>query len=455
MRSGTTVNHPELGEGIVVEVAERGGKHAALVDFSYMKVWVSWEELGLTSDRLVSHPDLRSAPPVAAPPEIDNVRLPVETANARRAILALKLGQMLQEDVVELSVGTDRIQETIEQAVSSTVKRQPVGLLFQGAWGSGKTHLLTMLSALATQHQLATASVILDGEGVRLSEPMELMKALLGSLRYPDEEAPVGVTSRFAQLRRSNISTDTRQRMRRIASAIFETPAQAFDEPEVVEVFDDYLAMSLAVTHAKQKLRELGYRVSLPRMKTWRVGFRAGRFCELLGEWAEFCASTGAKGLVVIFDEVDVEYASTLGTSNHEQRKRRDLLLSELSKLLNPEESLPLLLAFGSASAAGEVEAFNDAVRDLKRRIDGLTEIEAPLPNLTQTLELGHRLQALYARAYPERTAAVDKVKLENAIQEFAQLHQRDINPVPRNFIRGTLERLDVASDLPSFARNE
>ena len=454
MISGSTVSHPELGEGVVIEVAERAGKQAALVNFSYMKEWVSWEELGLTPDQLVSNGDLRIATPISQPLETDDARLPAETVSARRAILALKLGQILQEDVVELSVGTDQIQETIERSVAATVARRPGAILFKGAWGSGKTHLLTMLSALAAQHELATASVILDGEGVRLSDPMELMKALLGSLRYPDEKVPVGVTPRFAQLRRSSIHKDTADRMRRIAKAIFETPTQAFDEPEVVEVFDDYLSMSLPVTQAKQRLRELRYRVALPRMNTRSVGNRADRFCELLGEWAEFCANTGAKGLVVIFDEVDVEYASTLRASEHEQRRRRDMLLAELTKLLNPARSAPLLLAFASAPAAGDIEASNDAVVDLKRGIDGLTEIEVPVPNFAHTLELGRRLQALYTRAYPERAAAVDMAKLGQVIQDFAQHHQGDINPVPRNFIRGTLERLDVASNLPSFARN-
>lgn len=454
MTPGKTVNHPELGEGTVIAVAERGGKRTALVDFSYMKEWVSWEELGLAADQPASNRDKPNITPIAPPPGTNDVRLPTETVDARRAILALKLGQVLQEDVVELSVGTDQIQESLERAVIAAVRRQPGGILFKGAWGSGKTHLLTLLSALATQHNLATASVILDGEGVRLSEPMELMKAILGSLRYPDEKAPVGVMSRFAHLRRSGNRRDTERRMWRIAKAIFETPAQAFDEPEVVDVFDDYLTMSLPVTQAKQKLRELGYRVALPRMKARSVDKRAGRFCELLSEWAEFCASTGAKGLVVIFDEVDVEYASTLRAPEHEQRIRRGMLLAALRDLLNSMQSPPLLLAFGSAPATDDIEESNDAVLNLKRRIGGLTEIEVPVPDLAQTLELGQRLQSLYARAYPDRTAAVDKMKLRQLVQEFAQRHQRDINPIPRNFIRGTLERLDVASDSPSYARN-
>ena len=454
MSPGSTVNHPQLGEGIVIEIAERGGKRAALVDFSYMKEWVSWEELGLATDQPLSNWDKPSTTPVASSLGTDNARLPVETVDARRTILALKLGQVLQENVLELSVGTDQIKESLERAVTAAVRRQPGGILFKGAWGSGKTHLLTMLNALAAQHSLATASVILDGEGVRLSEPMELMKAILGTLRYPEEKVPVGVVSRFARLRRGGSYRDTGTGMRRIAKAIFETPAQAFDEPEVAEVFEDYLTMSLPVTQAKQRLGVLGYRVALPRMKAFRVGYRAERFCDLLGEWAEFCASTGAKGLVVVFDEVDVEYASTLRASEHEQRRRRGILLTEMGKLVNPTRGLPLLLAFGSAPATHDIEISNDAVLNLKRHIDGLTEVEVPVPDLTQTLELGRRLQSLYAGAYPERTAVVDKVKLGQVIQEFAQSHQRDINPIPRNFIRGTLERLDVASDLPSYARN-
>ena len=71
----------------------------------------------------------------------------------------------------------------MEQAIIAAARRQPQSVPVEGSWGAGKTHLLTLLTRLAAEQRLATATVILDGEGVTLSEPMGLMEAILGSLR--------------------------------------------------------------------------------------------------------------------------------------------------------------------------------------------------------------------------------------------------------------------------------
>lgn len=455
MRLGTRVRHPKFGEGQVVTVTSRGGNPGAQVDFGYMRDWVSFEELGLTEEA----DSLSGITPDAPTSVFKGISIPTLTndvVDARRAILALKLGQVLEKDIVELSTGTDNIQDSIEQTITAAAQRQPRSILFKGSYGSGKTHLLTMLSALAAKHELATASVILDGEGVTLTEPMSLMEALLGSLRYPGEAAPCGITQQLADLRRSGNLPYIRHRLGRIADALLQTPRDLFEEPEGMDVLEEYFTLRLSATQAREEIRQRIYRrVHLPSMRAQSVKDRADRFCGLLGDWAEFCASTGAKGLVVIFDEVDVEYASTLRDSRQdkEQRSRRSMFLCSISKLLK-ERKTPLLLAFGSAPASPDVKDENDAVIDLQRRIDEMDEIEAPQPQLEQTRELGRRLRTLYARAYPDRMDSVDPRKLERLIDEFAQYHQNELNPIPRNFVRGTLERLDVALDLESYQKD-
>ena len=455
MRPGTRVQHPKFGEGQVVTVTPRGGKSGAQVDFGYMKDWVSFEEMGLTEET----GPLSGITPDGPTSVFEGISIPPLTndaVDARRAILALKLGQVLEENIVELSTGNDDIQESLEQTIAAASRRQPRSILFKGSYGSGKTHLLTMLTALSAKHELATASVILDGEGVTLSEPMSLMEALLGSLRYPGESAPSGITQQLADLRRRHELPYIRHRVGRIADALLQTPRDIFEEPEGMEVLEEYFTMRLSATQAREEIRQRIYRgVHLPPMRAQSVKDRADRFCDLLGDWAEFCASTGAKGLVVIFDEVDVEYASTLRDSRQdkEQRQRRSRFLCAISKLLKEREA-PLLLAFGSASASADVKEENDAVLDLKRRIAGMDEIEAPRLGLEQTRELGRRLQTLYARAYPARMSKVDQRKLERIINEFARTHQEGLDPIPRSFVRGTLERLDVAPDLERHAQD-
>ena len=127
-------------------------------------------------------------------------------------------------------------------------------------------------------------------------------------------------------------------------------------------------------------------------------------------------------------------------------------MLEAFGQLLN-QESIPLLVAFGVAPATDDVGLENDAVHNLRQWISGIAEIEAPTPDIDQTRQLGWRLQEHYARAYPDRMARVDRKRINQLIDEFAEHHQADSNPIPRTFVRGTIERLDVASELSRFAK--
>ena len=410
-----------------------------------MQDWFPYDEVGLRDHRAAEGRPTGTTGSGGTYPG----GLPDDVVDARCAILALKLGQVLKENVVELSTGTDDIQRALEEKVAATARGQPGSILFKGSWGSGKTHLLTLLAALAAERRLATASVILDGEGVRLSEPMSLMRSILGSLCYPDELVPGSVIERLRELRRNGSRVEIQRGASwRIKKAVFETPMRAFDEPEVADILDEYLTMSIPATQARERLRVLGHRAQLPPMNAQRVDERVERFCELLGGWAEICTLTGAKGLVVVFDEVDVEYGSTLGWSrvNVKRRRLRSALLEALSRPLNPKRHTPLLIAFGSAPATDDVGEANDAVLDIRRSIRGITSIEAPTPNLAQARELGRRLLDLYLRAYPVQDGAIDRQELQQRIDAFALEHQQSLDPIPRAFVRGTLERLDIVS---------
>ena len=321
-------------------------------------------------------------------------------------------------------------------------------LRVSGPYGAGKTHLLTMLASLAAREGLATASALLDGEGVTLADPMTILEPVLRSLCLPGESTPSGVGRWLAELRRRGSRWDRgRRRWSRIAEAVFQMPVAAFDDPDVLEALEDYLTTSLPVSHANLRLRRLVRRpLQLPSMRAQRITDRAERFCELLRDWAEFCEAAGARGLVVVFDEVDVEYAATLW--HVERRTRRQLLLHALNNLLG--QSVPLMLAFGSAPATDQ-EAANDAARDITERMSRIQQVAAPQPNAAQIRELGRRLCALYSRAYPKWVSSVDERSIERAIDEHAERYAKGYgepdDPAPRRFVRELFEWMDVASD--------
>ena len=450
MRPGDNVRHPELGAGTIVEVQARGGQVGARVDFGYLTDWVPATELGVDTGSL--------RPSGEWPVEDERPGRATATAtlsdavvNARRGVLALKLGQVLEQHVLQLSTGTDTVQRKLEAIVSRAVQRRAQGVLIEGGWGSGKTHLLTMLRVIATSKDMATASVILDGDDVRLSEPMRLMAAVLESLRYPGEAVPGGIGGRLGQLRRSVIPWKLQFfGARRIAEVIGLLPVGAFDEPEVLEILEGYLMLSLPATQARAALAQHGYRgVALPSMAARNVAERSGRFREHLEGWTEVVTRTGAKGLAVVVDEVDVEYAATTGwaAARAQERARRSSLLSALSECL--QKKLPLVVAFGSASAGGEVAEEHDAVRNLARMLGDsvLTIIEAPRPDLAHMSQLVQRVADIYELGYPDRMANIDRRQFE--MLKLAESHMTsEINPVPRKLVRKTLECLDVSPDL-------
>ena len=447
MIPGDRVTHPVLGAGVVLALLARGKVSGARVDFGYMVDWVPQKELAPAGES-------RSQGPADEASRKEPERwkplgtLTEDVVDARRAVLALKLGQVLQENVLDLSVGTEPAEARLGRAVGGAARRKPTAILVSGPYGAGKTHLLTMLAALAAREGLATASALLDGESVTLADPMTILEPVLRSLCFPGESTPSGVGRWLAELRRRGTRWDSgRRRWSRVAEAVFQMPVEAFDDPDFLEALEDYLTTSLPVSHANPRLRRLVRQpVQLPSMKAQRITDRAERLCELLRDWAEFCVAAGTRGLVVVFDEVDVEYAATLW--DVERRTRRQLLLHALNNLLG--QSVPLVIAFGSAPGSDE-DAANDAARDLRAGMSRIQQIVAPRPDSAQMRELGRRLCRLHGRAYPEGTSSVDEGSGERAIDEHAERYADGYgepdDPAPRRFVRELLEWLDVALD--------
>ena len=352
MSPGESVRHPQFGNGRLLAVQSRGGNLAAHVDFGYMREWVLVAELKGQDGRDL--PNDAKQPPRTTSSRIGVKPLAKGVAAARSAIIALRLGQIREGDVVSLSVGTDDVQNQLKEFVKSAAKRRSCSVLIRGAYGSGKTHLLTMLSAIAAKRGLALASVLLDGEGTSMSEPNSLLSSILRSLRYPDEVAPAGIKHRLGPFARKRIGEDVKRRAGIVGETIRGFPAEALSIPELTDVLEDYLSLQLSATDARRQVGRLGFGTYLPTVRAWRVAKRPARFCKLLTEWAEFVTVTGAKGLVVVFDELDVEYGVSVGYSAAARavRERRQALLRSLHATLECDERVVALFCKRADEAA-------------------------------------------------------------------------------------------------------
>ncbi|MGB9618199.1 MAG: hypothetical protein ACPL7J_12825, partial [Desulfomonilaceae bacterium] len=181
----------------------------------------------------------------------------------------------------------------------------------------------------------------------------------------------------------------------------------------------------------------------LKSIKARAISDRASRFVQLLNEWAVFASVMGCSGLLMVLDELDVEYAAsaydTKADSDTIERRRK--LLTELLKLTET----PVMIAFAAAPGDPTLDEAHDPVKDIIGRLEGKVEhIKAPTPNQDDLRLLLDRLLDLYADAY-----SIEKVHLKQGASEalFQQLfHNHSANPsaVTRRFVRSAIERMDL-----------
>ena len=181
----------------------------------------------------------------------------------------------------------------------------------------------------------------MDGVGVALADPLPLMESVTSSLVFPDEKLAGGLGAHIANANAQSL------RMRGalfLADALEQVSRQIRQEPEVLQVLEDYFGLALSSSQANAKLRSLGHaKIRLPSLLVRRVDDRPARFCDLLCDWTRFAVTMGAQGLLIVLDELDVEYAKFAwwDGGSYEKRRRRNMLLKELGKLR--KKNIPLL----------------------------------------------------------------------------------------------------------------
>jgi hypothetical protein len=445
---GYRVFHKKFGWGTVTRVVEQGTRKVAWVDFGYIKEFVNQEELKLSAQKPSSPPTPKPKLPKPVERPLPKPTCEINTmADCRRGMLALRLGQVLESQVFRLSVGTEKLEEVLGEAIAKARKGMASFLMVEGAWGGGKTHALTLLQAMARTKRFATSSVVMDGDAVSLNDPMQLMEEVLGSFCFPGQ----GNADQLMDLVRKVVREERLPEIRlkgagTIAGVLARVPRKAFDDTEALSLMQDYFSLALSASQAKAKMRQLGYHpVDLPTLRAFRVDQRVETFRVLLKNWTQLASAMGAGGLLVLIDELDVEYAATAfgDKASLEKRHKRTALLRGLLELSG--QKVPLLVAFASAPAGPGVAQHNDAVEDV-HSIFGtdLLHMKVPIPNEAALSEMLRRLSAFYIEAYPDSTGHINDEAVQMLLKGLLQHHRKSSSAVPRQFVRTVLETLDL-----------
>ncbi len=444
---GQKVFHAKFGEGTIEKIDPVARRPEAFVRFAWGPYRCPLADL-LDSNRK----------PLSAPEEIvpsaevlgglaSHGMAATKEMEARRGLTALRLGQVLESQVLGLSVGTDELRARFQGVIEAARERRgPQLVLVEGPWGGGKTHALTLLTALAQKERFATAGVVLDGQGLTLGRPMLLLSAVLDSMRYPGEPLPEGVADRLSDVIRTGKIVDLRVAgARTIADALQALPLRAMDDPEVRHVLEDYLAGALPASGAKDKLAKLlKQKVYLPPVNARAVKERPERFVSLVGEWSRLVRVCGAQGLLVVLDELDVDYASDgyRGRAGSTAVDQRGGLFEALAAAWN--DRVPLIVALGAVpGGGGETDAVGDVADVFGER---LVQLEVPRPSRDHLLELFFKLVDLYDKAHPKTIDVSNRIGLNIVFNGLYRLYERQPSPVPRHLVRLTVELLDALS---------
>ncbi len=442
MKIGDTVVHPKWGRGVILAVEKRARGTFVKVKLGYAIDWFPVSELPGGETIAVPAPatTLKSGAPTHPPVPAGEAQ---RIASARSAVQALKLGQALEAQVERISVGTAEHEEAFAQAFRKAEGSKPQLIMVEGAWGVGKTHLLTLLSAHASKRRFAVSTTILDGWAASISDPMRLLESIAGSIRFPGQAVPMGIGTMLSTVKRRGMVELRAWAGPRMVQLMEQLPQEALDDPEVIAVLEDYLGLTLPASQARDQLSRLGWRgVALPALKAKSVDERGQRLAELLCDWAAFCVAGGAKGLLVVLDEVDVDYARAPWWDTP-RRTKQDYTLQALGAL--QRQDVPLVVAFGSAPAGPGEDDSVDAVRDVIKKL-GHVDAHERAVTLSEghLIELADKVHDLYADAYPEFANKLSADQLRSITNMLLRAHRRQLSPVPRRFVRSLLHCLDL-----------
>jgi len=244
-------------------------------------------------------PQERHAPPPA--PELGQPtrECSLDQATAWQTLEALRLGVVPAIGVQEYTIGREQELSDIEQLLTDGAGCR----VLWGDYGAGKTHLLEAAQQLALDRGFATARVTLDPTERAMHHPLRLYRHIVESVQT-HEQGSAGFEEIFEALIDSPKHFEPRGER---ASRFFSPYLHVLRHGDVEQIgwLRDYVRGdnigSDEVNAILNKLRWQGERVL--RMSDFRTYGRM--YIHLVGTLAAWCADGGARGLVVLFDEVE------------------------------------------------------------------------------------------------------------------------------------------------------
>lgn len=171
---GKKVYHPKYGKGEIVDTRYKGLEYLVLFQIG-IKKWVRFDEVQFESENRLN--------------EV-NIMKNNENLKERSIIEALRLGIVPYRYIEEFTFGRDEEIEKLKEWLSEGKKNSL--FLIIGEYGSGKTHLISYLEAMALKEGFATSLVELDLNEAPFFRPKRVYREIIKSFKYPKSNGNLG-----------------------------------------------------------------------------------------------------------------------------------------------------------------------------------------------------------------------------------------------------------------------
>ena len=351
-----------------------------------------------------------AAPITPAPPSPNAAQIPLTpeqraaAAPGLKAIEALRFGLVPTSDLPRLTLGFDKAQEWILSRLPSPSGNRIVSQV-NGPFGTGKSHMMSLIRHVATREGYAVAQVEVDGCRVSLADPASFLAKLYQSMKATGLQATNSLLNLYVKaikngLRQWDLSqkglhrTEGNLGMVRLLHEVGELDYFEEELDSFLCANNQYTASQLGV-HIRRNSRH-NPNTPLYSVIGREVAGRTRDFIESLVSNTIVAVHAGYKGLVITIDEFEVEYSAL---SYHRDRIR--MLADALYNYINSTSEWPKApLALFFAAVGQEGHQGDEIIENIMSLFDG--DCFWPLTSWAKTArrDLAEKIFTVYAQAY-------------------------------------------------------
>lgn len=268
---GREVYHPSFGRGEIVAIRWRGDYVRVRFKGKFY-IWLPLRKLRLLRAKKEEDVVIKKRPPVR------------DKLKARRMIEALRYGIVPHEDIEDFTFGRDKEIAKLERGIEKFELERGFSLLVEGEYGAGKTHFLDFSYHFLLRRGFAVAKIEFDYFDVSPLKPWRIYREITKSFAYERGGFRDFLKEILPFLKKEHI---------------FLTPLSKFgDLNEALWQWIEGERNPRVYLNREKKLWRL------PVLLTHSTALNL--YTYLISTYSSLATKIGLKGLVLLFDEVEV-----------------------------------------------------------------------------------------------------------------------------------------------------